>query len=54
MKLFRGCLRTLTNYLRTPKGRHDSCDYLRALVIIFITSLIVTFLIGTVVLHVNN
>ncbi len=34
-------LRTLKNYLRTAKGRHDFLDYLRAVVLILLTALIV-------------
>ena len=49
-----GYLRTLRNYFRTPKARHDFWDYLFTLVIIFVTSLIVGFLIETVILHVTN
>ena len=36
-----GYLRTLRNYLRTAKGRHDFFDYLRAALIILAASLIV-------------
>ncbi len=40
MKIFCGYLRALRNYLRTEKGRHDFSDYLRAALIILLTSLI--------------
>lgn len=53
MKIFR-YLRTLKNYFRTPKARHDFWDYLFTLVIIFLTSLVVAFVLGTVVLNVTN
>ena len=36
-----GYLRTIKNYLRTPKGRHDTLDYLKAFIIIILTTLIV-------------
>lgn len=36
-----GYLRTIKNYLQTPKGRHDTLDYLKALVLIVLTTLIV-------------
>ena len=38
-------LRTLKNYLRTPKARHDLKDYARAVCIIFLTTAIVLILI---------
>ncbi|MBQ9478769.1 MAG: hypothetical protein IJU71_04365 [Selenomonadaceae bacterium] len=34
----RGYIRTLINYLKTPKGRHDAIDYARALAIIASTA----------------
>ena len=34
-------LRTIKNYLKTPKGRHDFLDYLKAIVLIILTSLII-------------
>ena len=34
-------LRTLRNYLRTPKARHDLKDFARAIIMILITSAIV-------------
>ncbi|MBQ4494300.1 MAG: hypothetical protein II968_00885 [Selenomonadaceae bacterium] len=36
-----GYLRTLRNYLRTPKARHDFKDYARALCMILLTALII-------------
>ncbi|MBR6012836.1 MAG: hypothetical protein IK062_03510 [Selenomonadaceae bacterium] len=38
---FLGYLKTIKNYLQTPKGRHDFFDYLRAGLLIFFTTLIV-------------
>ena len=46
--MIRGYLRTLKNYLRTPKARHDLKDYARALATILITTAIIIFLIGKV------
>jgi len=40
MKNFFGYLRTLKNYWRDDKGRHDILDFLRAGLIISATSLI--------------
>lgn len=45
-KNLRGYVRTLRNYFRTPKARHDFKDYARALAIIFLTALFIAFLIG--------
>lgn len=36
-----GYLRTIRNYWKTPKGRHDILDYLKAIVMIVLTTLIV-------------
>ena len=36
-----GYLRTLRNYVHTPKGGHDARDYLRAMAWIFLTILLV-------------
>ena len=36
-----GYLRTLKNYIATPKGRHDVLDYFRALIIIALTSALI-------------
>ncbi|MBR1646767.1 MAG: hypothetical protein IJ685_08325 [Selenomonadaceae bacterium] len=41
VKNLRGYFRTLKNYFRTPKARHDFKDYARAVTIIFLTSLII-------------
>ncbi|MBQ3337364.1 MAG: hypothetical protein IJG80_08185 [Selenomonadaceae bacterium] len=38
-------LRTLRNYFRTPKARHDLKDFARAALIIFSTALIIFILI---------
>ncbi|MBQ7198235.1 MAG: hypothetical protein IJS29_03130 [Selenomonadaceae bacterium] len=43
IKNFFGYLRTLRNYLRTEKGRHDFLDFLRAGLIISAISLILIF-----------
>ena len=43
--MIRGYLRTLKNYLRTPKARHDLKDYARALVMILLTTLIIALII---------
>lgn len=40
-----GYLRTLKNYLRTPKARHDLKDYVRAGAIILLTALIVALIV---------
>ena len=40
-----GYLRTLRNYFRTEKARHDLKDYARAACIIFSTALIIFFII---------
>ncbi len=45
VKIFRGYLRTLKNYLRTAKARHDLKDYVRAAGIIFFTALIVALVV---------
>ncbi len=39
-----GCIRTLKNYLSTPKGRHDAIDYARAIVIILLTAAAIAFI----------
>ena len=36
-----GYARTLRNYLRTPKARHDFKDYVRAVLMILATTLII-------------
>ena len=36
-----GYLRTLRNYLRTAKARHDLKDYARAVCIILLTALVI-------------
>ena len=36
-----GYLRTIRNYLKTPKGKHDTLDYLKAFALIVLTTLIV-------------
>ena len=41
-------IRTLRNYLRTPKARHDLRDYARAGLLILFTTAIIMFLIGKV------
>ncbi|MBR0289037.1 MAG: hypothetical protein IJQ82_08670 [Selenomonadaceae bacterium] len=38
-------VRTLRNYFRTPKARHDLKDFARATCIIFLTALIIFILI---------
>lgn len=38
-------LRTLRNYLRTPKARHDLKDYARAGLIILFTALMILILV---------
>lgn len=40
-----GYLRTLKNYLRTPKASHDLKDYARAGAIILLTALIVALIV---------
>ncbi|MBR4384450.1 MAG: hypothetical protein IKP64_12945 [Selenomonadaceae bacterium] len=45
IKILRGYFRTLKNYFRTPKARHDFKDYARAVAIIFLTSLIVYLIV---------
>ncbi|MBQ7476819.1 MAG: hypothetical protein IJT06_05430 [Selenomonadaceae bacterium] len=40
MKKFFGYVRTLKNYWRYPKGRHDILDFLRAVLLIGALSLI--------------
>ena len=43
--MFFGYLRTLRNYLKTPKGRHDTLDYLKALILIVLTTLILVVIL---------
>lgn len=43
--MIRGYLRTLKNYLRTPKARHDLKDYARAVAMIFATTALVIFIL---------
>ena len=45
MKLLFGYVRTLKNYLRTPKARHDFKDFARAVLMILFTSLIIYLLV---------
>ncbi|MBR1807700.1 MAG: hypothetical protein IJ774_15115 [Selenomonadaceae bacterium] len=45
MKFFLGYVRTLKNYLRTPKGHHDIKDFARAGAVILFTSLIIYLLV---------
>ena len=40
-----GYLRTLRNYLQTPKARHDLKDYARAGLLILLTALIVALIV---------
>ena len=40
-----GYFRTLKNYLRTPKARHDLKDYARAGLLILLTALIVALIV---------
>ncbi|MBR3498148.1 MAG: hypothetical protein IKO05_04055 [Selenomonadaceae bacterium] len=40
-----GYLRTLRNYFRTPKARHDLKDFARAALIIFSTAIIIFILV---------
>ncbi len=40
-----GYLRTLRNYLKTPKGRHDTFDYLKALMLVVLTTLILVVIL---------
>ena len=40
MKILRGYWRTLRQYLSTPKGRHDSLDYGKAVLFILLTILL--------------
>ena len=37
MTKFSGYLRTIRQYLATPKGRHDVCDYARAAAMLLLT-----------------
>ena len=46
MKKFFGYVRTLRNYLHSPKGSHDFKDYARALVIILLTALIIFLVVS--------
>ncbi len=47
MRTVIGWLRTLRQYLSSPKGRHDTVDYLRAgAFFIFITALVLIILSG--------
>jgi len=46
MKIFLGYARTLKNYLRTPKGRHDFFDYLRAGIIILATATVAILVVS--------
>ena len=39
--MLNGYLKTIINYLNTPKGKHDFFDYLKAFVLIVLTTLIV-------------
>ncbi|MBP8599178.1 MAG: hypothetical protein KBI24_08220 [Selenomonas sp.] len=41
MKTLTGYLRTMRQYLATPKGRHDSRDYARAVLLIVLSMLLV-------------
>ena len=41
LKNFIGYIYTLRNYLMTAKGKHDVLDYLKALTLIVLTTLIV-------------
>lgn len=43
--MIRGYLRTLKNYLRTAKARHDFKDYARASAVILLTTAIITLII---------
>jgi len=40
-----GYLKTIRNYLKTEKGLHDFRDYLKALIIIVLTALIVVVIL---------
>ncbi len=45
MSKIAGYIKTLKQYMQTPKGRHDFIDYTRALFIIIIVMFIVYFLL---------
>ncbi|WP_196595286.1 hypothetical protein [Pectinatus frisingensis] len=40
-----GYLRTIQQYLHTPKGQHDCLDYLRAILFMLIIMLVIYFLL---------
>ena len=43
--LMRNYLKTIKEYLNTPKGKHDFIDYLKAIILIILTSLILLIII---------
>ena len=47
MKVFMGYLRTIYQYLQTPKGKHDVLDYLRAFGIILLTIVLVFYIVSS-------
>lgn len=46
METFFGYLRTIRQYIETPKGRHDTLDYLKAVILILITIMAVYLFFG--------
>ena len=44
-----GYIYSSVNYLKTDKGRHDSLDYLRAIVIMFAVMAGIRILIGIII-----
>lgn len=45
MNKIAGYIKTIRQYLKTPKGRHDFWDYLKAAIIISLTMLLVFLLL---------
>ena len=40
-----GYLKTIKNYLQTSKGKHDVTDYLRAVIIIVFTTIVIIMML---------
>lgn len=43
--VIRNYLKTLKKYFQTPKGRHDILDYLKAMILITLTTIILLIII---------
>jgi hypothetical protein len=48
MNILQGYWHTLCQYGRTVKGRHDGCDYLRAVFLVLVTAMLLYLLLAAI------